>query len=275
MPNDKKFILKDLVVEEVSLVDSPANPEAHVLIYKRDVEKDGKCPDCGAQMEMGKCPSCGYEAQKAAEEAEEKEHMADAQKLQAELDAAKKLAEENAAKATAAEAKAAELQKKLDALENTPEAVEKRKLEAMPESVRKEFSAMKEEIAKAREEKAEAEAIAKAKADFSNLPGKAEDIAKIYRKATSGLTAEEKAEFDKTLKSASEALKSNLFVERGRGGAAPVSGSPEAQMEVKIDELRKANPKLSYAEAALQVAKAHPEIYEAVDKAATLVTSVN
>ena len=141
--------LKSLEIEEVSLVDDPANAEAEILLFKRN---DGDNKDEG-------------DANKASKAADEPQGgiMENTEKLQAELD---KAVSENAE----LKAKVDELSKRIDEIENTEAEVEKRKLEALPESVRKRIEASEKkaadaeaEVAKMIADKAKAECVAKAK----------------------------------------------------------------------------------------------------------------
>lgn len=89
-PRVRKNRLTNLSVDEVSLVDRPANPSAVVLLAKRaddkgqeitdgsegeEVTKDGNddgttdetvCADCGGTVSDGECDDCGAQVSKAA-----------------------------------------------------------------------------------------------------------------------------------------------------------------------------------------------------------------
>lgn len=263
----EKYRLLNLEVEEVSLVADPANPEAKVLITKAKAGDGMKCPKCGEMNEKGatECAKCGY-----AMKAVNKENNMD---LEKDLKAAEELAEAEQAKRVAAEAEVAELKKEVEDLKKaaeTPEVIEKRKLEALPAEFRKRLEDAEAEIKKGKEEKAEAVAIAKCKESFPNLKGTSEANAKLYRKAVASMSAEEVNAFDELLKSASEAMKSNLFSARGSDGT--VSANATSEFEAKVAEIQKADPKLTYKDAMTKVAREHPALFDR-HRAATMAVN--
>lgn len=257
--SEKKFRLLDLSVDEVSLVADPANDQARVLITK--AAQGMKCPDCGAMNKEGavKCAKCGYDMKKAAKP--EGDNMAD---LEKDLKAAEDLAAEEQTKRISAEAEVTKLKAEVAELKkaaDTPEVIEKRKLEALPAEFRKRLETAEAAILKSNEREADQVAFTKVKESFGNLKGKTEDTAKLYRKATSSMTEDEVKALDELLKSASEAMKANLFSERGRPDARE-GGDPVAEMDAKVAEIMKANDKLTYTEALKKAAKDNPALYE-------------
>lgn len=283
--------LLDLVVEEVSLVDEPANGQARVLIYKAADFKPGEsetvtCKKCGYEMAKGatECPKCGAPVA-AAEPMKNKEHSmqldeakAALAKAEADLKAAEELATEEQKKREAAEAKVKALELDLTKSRMTPEAAEKQiaKLEAdlkvarmspeerkkaeraeLPESVRKQLESNEETIQKLSDER-DAREYEKRAADL-NLKGYSPaKLGPVLKRIAKGQTNDEDlADIERLLKALGAQVKtSSLFAEFGKGGFE--SGEPRADSKVmaRVKELQKANPNLTVADAITQVLKA-------------------
>lgn len=302
MSAKKQYRLRDLVVEEVSLVDAGANGEADVVIFKRNMKKadvgdfeaarlaytealkaklvqmmelaktpgelrmaidacvsemykaaDGMCPECGAVMKDEMCPECGYELHK------EKKDMSDTAKLQAEKDAAEAARKEAEGKVASLTAEIDGLKKRLDAFENTPEAIEKRKLDALPAEIRKRLEDAEAQIKTAQDATAVAEAVAKV-SKLDKLPIKAVDFGPIYKRLTDGRTAEDVAKLDEILAAANGALALG-FTEIGKGGDQKATDA-EAEVVKRVSKLREADPKLSAGDAMAKVFEADRGLYE-------------
>lgn len=286
--------LRRLRLKRVSLVDQPANEQARVVLYKSaediakaplgiehyaekmqptaaEVHVDGfaNCKKCGTAVKKGmkECPKCGApmpgmepdedDVTKAADGRPEEEQMDE--KLKADLDAA--LAEVESLKK-----EREELQKRLD----TPEEIEKRKLAALPESIRKQLQDQADEIRKMRDERAEAESIAKAAKEMPNVPGKPEDLGRLLKRVKDVAAAEDFEALTTLLKAASAQIeKGKLFSEVGKSGDAG-DESPLAQFERKAQELvSKGAGKVAIDEAYAIVARQEPALYRAYSQAVT------
>jgi hypothetical protein len=291
MPNK----LTDLEVTEISLVDSPANALAKVLITKRKddepelvdiaktppwhiVERDGAWLVLG--VENGKtygthdsrakaiaqlralyanaAPSEKTEkggtdtAHVAAVEPQEDDDMseelkAQVEKLQADLLAATK--ERDTYKA------------KVDAAENTPEAIEKRQLDALPASVRKRLEETEAELKQMREARSESEWIAKAK-DI----GQPTEIGVILKRMSAGQsTVEDVEKIASRLKAlAEQARVGKLFATVGSdGNDGDVANDAEGKFMAESKAMAKAES-IPLQDAMERVAKNKPDLYAEV-----------
>lgn len=219
---------------------------------KEKVKKgDAKCSKCGAPMmdEMDK--SAGGRP---------KEGKMD-EKLKADLDAA-------TAKIEALTKERDELQKKLD----TPEEIEKRKLAALPESVRKQLETQAADIQKLRSEKAEAEQTEAVRKDMPQLPGKPEDTGKLLKRVKDVISAEDFEALSTMLKAASAQIeKGELYREVGKSGdGAARSEAPLEQINRLVAELVSKSKDMKLPDAMAQVMREHPDIYAAYARSVTV-----
>lgn len=248
--------LTELVVDEVSLVDAGANPDAHVLVYK--AADMATCPVCKSKVHMGAetCAKCGYAMKKkAAEPRGDDMTEADKAKLEADVKAAEELATEEQTKRVAAEKRVKELEAEIEK-RRTPEEIEKAAMAAIPESFRKRLESAEAEIKKAADEKATIVHVEKARA-LKHLPVKAEEFGLVLKAAAASMTAEQAAELDRVLKAADEAMRP-LFTEIGKSGA-PANGDAVAQFIAKVDEAKAKGEKDPMAKAASE----NPALYNA------------
>lgn len=252
--------LVDLEVMEISLVDAPANPDAQVLVFK--AADMIACPECKTKNPAGAvtCAKCGYAMKsdtKKAAEPQGAEVMTDADKakLDADVKAAEELATEEQTKRVAAEKRVKELETELEK-RRTPEEIEKAAMSAIPESFRKRLESAEAEIKKANDEKANVEYISKAR-ELKHLPIEAEKFGLVLKAACASMSTEDRAELDRVLKAADEALRP-LFREMGKSGDRP-SGDGAMQFLAKVKELRDKGEKNPEE----KVASENPTLYKA------------
>lgn len=304
--------LSDMTIDEVSLVDDPANGEARVLIVKAKYgkpadaqlseENEGEADD--ETMEAGKKKPAFLmkKFREALEDAELNDEQLDAvNKAAGEFASAinetktasaakeKTMDLETLSKALGeAEAKLVALEKRADEAES--ELAEKNEiikqkdaeiqtvsksageneeeiLKSLPEAIRKRLqeseAAAKEAadtVQKMKDDTELKDAIAKAKTIGVGEPDK---VGPLLMRVANGATTGEDATFLETmLKGVGEiAGKSLLF--KSIGGAAAVDGDPEAQLQAKADEIRKADSKLTPQQAYSKAMEQHPELYTA------------
>lgn len=222
--------LKNLKLKHIALVDRGANPEADIVLAKRDDTETAPAGHAVFLVQPGtKTTGAGtmpdMDIQKAIDAA-----VAEAVKKQSEEVAAlKKRADdaEAAAKASAESAKA--------------EAAKVAKMEA---------------------DRRHEQFIAKAKT-YDAIPGASpDDFASLLEVAETGMTAEQTVKFEQVLKGANEAIKQGqLFATIGSGRSGNPTGA-EAKMKTAAQELQKADGKLSYPQAFAKVMTQQPELYK-------------
>lgn len=222
-----------------------------------DVPAFARCKKCDAEMQKGetKCSKCGDEmplegdATKAASRPEEDKVD---EKLKADLEAAQ-------AQVEALTKERDDLLKRLE----TPDEIEKRKLAALPESVRKQLTEQAEEIAKMRSEKSEAEQIEKAKKDMPNVPGKADDLGRLLKRVKDVVKAEDFEALTTILKAASAQIeKGGLFREAGRPGDGVTESVQEEVMRLAGEHIAKSKD-MKLEDAYAVVFRERPELYAA------------
>lgn len=221
--------LTALKINEVSLVDRGANPGAHITLFKRDATSDGGTATSDAKEEV----MAGTKKQDVAQP----EVAAPAVETPAPVVETPAVAPAPAADVTA------EMEKR------DREIADLRKRVADSEKIAKEE----------RDARLTNEAIAKAAKEYPHA-GTPEVLGPILKRARGNeLTADDVAELERTLKAASEQLKTSaLFKEVGDGGAE--KGGAREQLKQAAAELRKADPKLSEAQAITKAMNANPKL---------------
>lgn len=297
MPAD----LTEMTIEEISLVDDPANEQARVLIVKAKdkPEPDDEDEDEDDLEEMDKAEAAGLRRLKEAVEkiapelvramvggepinpeaagsaaASIMEFNMDIEALSKALGEAESRLETLEKRAEEAEAALAERDEVIKAKdgeiadlkkvkEADQEPSEEEVLKSLPESIRKRLEAAKvaeEELAKARAEGEEREAIAKAK-DLG--VGKPEEVGPLMLRIAKGKSTEDDA---KALEGLLKGLKEQtvtgaLF--KSFGSAAAVEGDPETLLKAKAEEIKKANPALTFEQAYDKAMTENPSLYNA------------
>lgn len=222
--------LKELEVDEVSLVDAGANPEAHIVFFKRKEEKSMAKKETAA--EVVKQETVAEEVTKVAEPIIDAEKT-ELQKRVAELEA--QLAERDAAEKAAVE-KAA--QEKL--------AADNAEISAAFERLNKRFE---EYVAKAEESE-----LLKTASKYEILGEKAEELAPVLKKMkAAGVYDEYISKLDREL---ALVKKSGTFDEIGKTGA----GYAQASIESIAKKFMEADPKLTEREAIDRAFQLHPEL---------------
>lgn len=168
--------------------------------------------------------------------------------------------------ATALEAKVADLEKQLKAVTETPEAIEKRKLDALPVDIRKQMDEDRAEIKKLRDA-GELVDFTKQATELDVHGTTAEKFAPILRDLTKALAPEQVTEVKRILKSASEiAKRSGAFRTIGSGGDMPQGdGSAVVELQKRINESMAKDPKLGF-EKAHNAAMADKDLADRVQK---------
>lgn len=257
--------LTDLTIDEISLVDDGANQHAEVVIVKAKTAPEGFS---GLQESA--------EADSTTEIQMDLENLAKAlEDAEAKLVALEKRTTDAEAALTGAteviKAKDAEIEALTKAAKPAKEEIEDEEedeededkvMKSLPESVRKRLEAADTaltELAKMREERDTAEAIAKAKSlNF----GKAEEIGPLLLRVRKGTTVAADADMLEGLfKAAGEQGRvTHLF--KAIGSEAAVEGDPESLLNAKATEIAKAH-KLTFEQGYTKAVEQNPALYSA------------
>ena len=288
--------LTDMVIDEISLVDDPANEQARVAIVKA---RGGAAPESdvtGALARIKKAfediaPALaqtlaeGLSANEAAATAATalKEYGMDIESLSKALEDAEAKLTALSKRADQAEAGILDAEKVIKAkdeeitkLQAAAPAVDapasdEEVLKGLPESIRKrleasEAAALAAETAvtKMRDETERNEAIVKAK---SLKVGDPEVVGPLLLRVAKGkTTAEDAATLERVFKAVGEqsAAGDRLFRAVGADGSnAADAGDPEQVLKAKADEIRKAKPTLTGAQAYAAALEQNPDVYDA------------
>ena len=265
------YILKDLVVDRVDLVDEGANSAAFIELYKRKENKDTM--DFNEIMEQLKPEHAevvkSFIAAKDAEIAKAKE----------DLDAATQTIADKDAEITKANEELAVLKEKPKVCKYCGEPLDEEgkcskgckvdkgfdeveTLKSMPEAARELFLKMKsqkeaaeEQVRKAAEEKIEAEAVAKA-ATMKSLPVEQKDLVEILKSCSPEVVA--------VLEAASNAIDGVVLDEVGKSKPIEVATGADsawAQIEAKAEEIAKRDSVTKQRAIGIAI-KENPELYK-------------
>lgn len=272
--------LTDMIIDEISLVDDPANEQARVVIAKAKAAHSGQSEPDGQS---------GDDDAASTEAAQLKEFQMDIENLSKALeDAEAKLAalEQRTTDAEAALADANEVIKAKDVEieelskgrmkaqkaeveddEEDEEDGEKKVMKSLPESIRKRLEDFEKRaaeaeatLAKMRDEKDTAEAIAKARTlNF----GKPEEVGPLLLRVRKGATTEADATALESLLKAAGAQDKVSYLYRTVGSDQAVEGDPEMLMKAKADEIAKANKGMTFEQAYVAAMEQNPSLYNA------------
>lgn len=284
--------LSNIEIDEISLVDEPANESARVVIVKA---KGGfkPCAECESPAVCKKAGMCAEKAEDENEDENEDEygmkksrtepagfagdqsadarsndgdHQMDIETLSKALETAEARLDDLQNRTETAETKLVEAEELLKAknaeiatLRKSAGVEEEEVLKSLPESIRKRLEANEAEIRKMREERETQEAVAKARGLGLNDP---EKIGPVLARVTKSAKAEDAAALETLLKSLVAVGNANVLF-RSVGSDNAVDGDPIEILKAKAEEIRKARPNLS-AESAYAVAvDQNPNLYNA------------
>lgn len=232
------YVLTDLVIDRVDLVDEGANSAAFIELYKRKETRD----PMDFKEILSKMKPEHAEVVQAAFDAID----ADLSKARADLETANQSLADKDVELGAANEALAKANTELETLKASPVekgADEEELLKSMPESARELFTKMRAqkeaaeaEVRKAAEREAEAEAVAKA-ASMKAIPVEQEKLVGILKSCTP-----EVAELLETISKAIEAtVLDEVGKNRGNGAANVADTSDEAwnKLEKKAEEIAK------------------------------------
>lgn len=256
-------------IDRVSFVDKGDNPGAAVVVWKRArtekrIEHEG---DKWVVYDMGGKVMGEHDSEDAARrhlmaiEANKNEKIGLFQKLAQLLG----LSDEDV---ETPQTGSALVEKPVEKKEEqpTPDAVTKAEVEALQKRVadaEKQANDAEARIQKMELEKRTEAFVTKAAA-WKHLPIKAADFGPLLRKIADAVTAEEITELERVLQAADETARvGRIFDEIGHGGDG--ESSANAKVARLVDEIRKANPKLSDVEARVQVYEQQPALLDEVE----------
>lgn len=272
--------LTDMIIDEISLVDDPANEQARVLIAKARApmgqsDPDGQSGDDAANPAAVQLKEFEMDIEnlsKALEDAEAKlaaleQRTTDAEAALEDANTVIKAKDAEIEELTKGKGKKGYMAQKSDDADEDEEEEEKKVMKSLPDSIRKRLEDFEKRaaeaestLAKMREEKDVAEAIAKAKTlNF----GKAEEVGPLLMRVRKGTTTDADATLlEGLLKAAGEQGKvSNLF--RTVGSDQAVDGDPEALLKAKAGEIQKGNTGMSFEQAYAKALEQNPSLYNA------------
>ena len=246
------YLLDDLIVNRVDLVDEGANSAAFIELYKRKERGDTmELKDIIAKMMPEHASVVQAEIDKLAEEVTKtKESLVEAT---TERDAAKETLE-------AANDELATAKSELEALKANGTAFdEEETLKAMPEEARELFTKMKaqkdaaeEAVRKAKEAEAQAEAVAKA-AELKALPIEQQKLVGVLKGASPELL--------EVLTTINAAVDSSVLGEVGKNNTGTVGTDAWDKIEAKAAEIVKAKG-VSKAKAISLAVEENPDLYK-------------
>ena len=264
------YLLEDLVVDRVDLVDEGANSAAFIELFKRKERKESMdYKEVIAKMspEQGKLVQAELD-KLAGEVTKAKEDLAT---VTTERDEAKKQLDETNGKLETANDDLATAKSELDALkqdegkDGAAKAAfdEEETMKAMPKEARELFTKMKaqkdaaeEELRKAKDAEKHADAVAKA-ATLKSLPIEQAKLVELVKGAT--------PEVLELLATVATAMDETVLGEVGKSkagaGTASTSNEAWAQIEAKADEVAKKDS-ISKAKAISKVVNENPDLYK-------------
>jgi chromosome segregation ATPase len=264
------YLLEDLVVDRVDLVDEGANSAAFIELFKRKERKESMdYKEVIAKMspEQGKLVQAELD-KLAGEVTKAKEDLAT---VTTERDEAKKQLDETNGKLETANDDLAIAKSELDALkqdegkDGAAKAAfdEEETMKAMPKEARELFTKMKaqknaaeEELRKAKDAEKHADAVAKA-ATLKSLPIEQAKLVELVKGAT--------PEVLELLATVATAMDETVLGEVGKSkagaGTASTSNEAWAQIEAKADEVAKKDS-ISKAKAISKVVNENPDLYK-------------
>jgi chromosome segregation ATPase len=256
------YLLEDLVINRVDLVDEGANSAAFIELYKRK-ERGNKMElkDIIAKMKPEHAAVVQSEIDNLSNEVTKAKESVTA--LTIERDSAKEALEKAIGDLKVANEELAKAKSELEALNaNNAASDEEDIIKAMPEEARALFTKMKaqkeaaeEAIRKAKDAEAQATAIAKA-AELKAIPIEHDKLVGILKGAS--------PELIEVLTTINSAIDSTVLGEVGKRTPGQASSSSEeawAKIEAKASEIAKAKG-ISKAKAISQAVDENPDLYK-------------
>jgi chromosome segregation ATPase len=259
--------LSQLEINEISLVDAPANPGSEVLLFKRDsdtevpimadVEKTvGETPATPDAPDRGVVDALIAKSEERMDQLSQ--DLVEKSEVISRLEAENQSLREQIENAASVEKRAPEDDSLESVLKQAPEAVQKA-LESLTERVAK----AEAETRQYAEQIEKREWIAKAEPFVKSLPTSAETLGGLLQRVAKGMTTtEDAAELERVFAAVNSAAMQggvHLFKSLGRDSAEPTSA--KAKIEMLAEDIQKSASGITPEQATAKVLAQHPELY--------------
>lgn len=268
------YVLEDLVVNRVDLVDEGANSAAFIELYKRKEQSEMPLNEIISKLKPEHAAVVNEAINKAAEDLKKSQEdlanvTTELEKAKADLTAAnEELATANSELEVLKSAKKCSCGKELDENGKCPDCGDVKKTDkfdetetfkSMPKEVRELYEKMKEraeaaeaEVTKAKEAEKNAEAIAKAK-ELKAIPVEQDTLVGIIKSASPELLD--------LLKTVNAAIEGTVLTEVGKSHMGSATGGDAwAKIEAKADEIKKRD-NVTKEQAISKAIKENPVLY--------------
>jgi hypothetical protein len=288
MPNH----LTDMSIDEISLVDDPANEQARVVLVKArgfkpcdgcespdECKSAGKCSagvekkagfkpcdECKSPDECAKAGKCAPSPMKKSADTLDpaafaaqlmKEHNMDIETLQKSLEAAEQRFGDMENALTQANDTIAAQTAEIAKLRGTAGG-EEDVLKSLPESIRKRIESNEAEIAKMRDEQETRESIEKARSIGLAQP---EEVGPLLLRVRKNKATDADVQSIETLLKSAAAMDKTTLLFKSLGTNEATDGEPEAILKAKAVEIQKANSGITYEQAYEQAMSQNPDLY--------------
>lgn len=249
------YMLEDLIVNRVDLVDEGANSEAFIELYKRKEQSKMELTEILSELKPEHADVVKSALDKAAEDLKKsQEDLATATAERDEANENLKVANEDLANTKSEletlkeeKAKGASAFDETETLKSMPSEVR-----AMFETMKAQKEAAEEEVRKAKEAEKTAEAVAKAK-ELKAIPVEHDKLVDIIKNANQDVLD--------LLSVVNAAIEGTVLDEVGKSNPNPTGADAWSKIESKADELVK-NENITKAKAISLVIKDNPELYK-------------
>lgn len=257
------YILEDLIVDRVDLVDEGANTGAFIEVFKRKEKEPMDFSEILSKMKPEHAEVINQHIETLNSELSKAREDLDAAngQISEQAETIAKSSEE-LSKACDDLAKATEELNELKATEEANKALtfdEEEVLKSMPEGARSAFIKMREQkeaaeeqVRKAAEEKAEAEAVAKAHS-LKALPVEHETLVQILKSCDQTVVD--------VLSTVATAIEGTVLTEVGKSGKGKADADAWEQIEAKADEIAKRDSITKQKAIGIAI-KENPELYK-------------
>ena len=247
MTKPKRHRITKLSLDEISIVDIPAEPNSVVHIFKRGEEPN--MSDIKAMTEQMEAATASIETlTKRVEKSEAAVTEKDTQ-----IAALTKRAED-------AEARIAKSATPEDSEEAVLKAITDPTARAAYETMLKSNRTLSKRLADMDEEREIQKSVVAVANEFDNLPIQPATFGPVFKRVIEKASDEDAAELRRVLKSANALAGAAMSIPSVRGTIHKIGGA-EAEIEAKVSELQKGSPGMTYAAAYDKALTDNPDLY--------------